>query len=221
MDSKVSESEKAKRERRDAERERGDAEAASEDAQRERRKAERERGDTEPERGEAEPENRDAEDARQARAARRRLTTEIKESLREVSIQLDQLNHQVVTHLDLNDADLHCLELISRHGPLGPGGLARLAGLHPATVTGILDRLERGGWVARERDASDRRAVMVRPLRGRNAEVLRLFAGMNHLMDGICAGYTEAELSLIADFLRRTSGAGQTATTDLAGGPPS
>jgi DNA-binding MarR family transcriptional regulator len=149
---------------------------------------------------------------------RRRLANEIKDSLRDLSIQLNQLNHQVVAHLDLNDADLQCLELLNRHGPLSPGALARLAGLHPATVTGILDRLERGGWVARERDAADRRAVTVRPLRGRNPELLRLFAGMNNLMDGVCAGYTEAELLVIADFLRRTGGAGQEAAADLAGG---
>src|SRR6202044_3987706 len=41
---------------------------------------------------------------------RRRLGNEIKESLRELSVQLSLLNHQVVARLDLNDADLQCLE---------------------------------------------------------------------------------------------------------------
>jgi DNA-binding MarR family transcriptional regulator len=160
----------------------------------------------------------EARDPRETRAARRRLVNEVKDSLRELSIQLNQLNHQVVTHLDLNDADLNCLELLNRRGPMSPSALARLAGLHPATITGILDRMERGGWIARERDASDRRAVTVRPLRGRNPELLRLFAGMNDLMDGVCAGYTEVELRLISDFLHRTGGAGQEAASDLAAG---
>ena len=97
---------------------------------------------------------------------RRRLTTAIKESLRELSIQLSLLNHHVSGRLELNDVDLDCLDLISRHGPLSPSALARRAGLHPATITGILDRLERGGWVARDRDQADRRAVRVRALRG-------------------------------------------------------
>ena len=146
---------------------------------------------------------------------RRRLSTEVKESLRELSIQLAQLNHQVVAHLDLNDGDLHCLELLARHGPLSPSALARTAGLHPATVTGILDRLEHGGWVARERYAADRRAVIVRALRGRAAELIGLFAGMNNSMDDICAGYTDTELQLIADFLHRTADAGQNAANEL------
>ncbi|HEY1323045.1 MAG TPA: MarR family transcriptional regulator, partial [Streptosporangiaceae bacterium] len=120
-------------------------------------------------------------------------------------------------HLALNDVDLDCLDLINRHGPLSPSALARLAGLHPATITGILDRLERGGWVTRDRDPSDRRAVAIRALRGRNAELIGLYAGMNASMDEICAGYTGAELELLAGFLRRTAAAGLAATGELAG----
>ena len=151
-----------------------------------------------------------------ARRRRRRLTTAIKESLRELSIQLSLLNHRVVAHLDLRDVDLDCLDLINRHGPLSPSALARRAGLHPATMTGILDRLERAGWIARDRDPSDRRAVLVRARRERNAELLRLYSGMNASMDQICAGYSEDQLELLAEFLRRTASAGHNATEDLA-----
>jgi DNA-binding MarR family transcriptional regulator len=146
----------------------------------------------------------------------RRLTTQIKESLRELNIQLALLNHQVVTHLDLNDADLHCLEILSRRGPLSPSALGRSAGLHPATITGILDRLERGGWVVRERATTDRRAVTVRPLHDRVAEIFGLYAGMNASMDHVCADYTETELEVIDDFLRRTTRASEDATSDLS-----
>ena len=86
---------------------------------------------------------------------RRRLTTAIKESLRDLRGQLSLLNHHVGARVELKDVDLDCLELINRHGPLSPSALARRAGLHPATMTGILDRLERGGWVARDRDATE------------------------------------------------------------------
>ncbi|SRR6266566_6735698 len=158
-----------------------------------------------------------SEDAEAGRR-RRRLVTAIKESLRELSIQLSLLNHHVGAHVELKDVDFDCLELINRHGPLSPSVLARRAGLHPATLTGILDRLERGGWVKRDRDpdAADRRAVTVRALRDRTAEVFRLYAGMNTSMDQICAGYADTELELLADFLRRTTNAGRDATDELA-----
>jgi DNA-binding MarR family transcriptional regulator len=158
------------------------------------------------------------EDADTARH-RRRMTAAIKESLRELSIQLSLLNHQVGAHVDLKDVDFFCLDLINRHGPLSPSALARRAGLHPATMTGILDRLARGGWVSRDRDpaTSDRRAVAVRALRDRNTELFQLYSGMNTSMDQICAEYGDAELELLAGFLRRTTEAGQSATDQLAG----
>jgi DNA-binding MarR family transcriptional regulator len=64
---------------------------------------------------------------------------------------------------------LECLDLIDRYGPLSPSALARRAGLHPATMTGVLDRLERDGWIVRERDPADRRGVLVQPVRSRCA----------------------------------------------------
>jgi DNA-binding MarR family transcriptional regulator len=150
--------------------------------------------------------------------ARRRLITTIKESLREMSTQLSLLNHHVSARVDLKDIDLNCLDLIARHGPISPTALARRAGLHPATVTGILDRLQRGGWVIRDRDpgATDRRSVAVRPLRVRGADLYRLYSGMNTSLDEICAGYTDDELELLAGFLRRTTDAGQSAAAALA-----
>jgi DNA-binding MarR family transcriptional regulator len=149
---------------------------------------------------------------REASRRRRRSNAEIRKSLRELRVQLSLLNHRVGGRLELKDVDLDCLDLISSHGP------ARRAGLHPATMTGILDRLERGGWVARERDPDDRRAVVVRVLPERSAELVRLYSGMNTSLDEICAGYGEAELELLADFLRRTADAGRDATDELAGG---
>lgn len=140
----------------------------------------------------------------------------IKESLRELSVQLTLLNRQVSARAGLKDVDLECLDLITRHSPISPSGLARLAGLHPATLTGVLDRLERGGWIVRRRDAADRRAVMLVGQRDRNGEIFHLYAGMNQAMDELCAGYTQEQLDAIADFLTRTAQAGHTAATDLA-----
>ena len=147
---------------------------------------------------------------------RRRLTAETRDSLRELGIQLALLNHHVVARLELKDVDLDCFNLIERHGPLNPSALARRAGLHPATMTGILDRLERGGWVARDRDPADRRSVLVRALPDRNGDLMRLYSGMSGAMNKLLAGYNDTELNLIVDFLRRTANAGRNAADELA-----
>jgi DNA-binding MarR family transcriptional regulator len=149
---------------------------------------------------------------------RGRLSRAVKESLRDLGAQLSLLNHSVGTRLDLRDADLECLDLITRYGPLSPSALARRAGLHPATMTGILDRLERGGWIDRGRDPADRRGVVIRAARGRGAEILRLYlidSGMNTALDEICAAYDDTGLQLLADFLHRTAEAARTAAERL------
>jgi hypothetical protein len=53
-----------------------------------------------------------------AARGRRRLIVAVKESLRELRNQLSLFNRQVGVHLDLKDADMDCVDLISRHGPL-------------------------------------------------------------------------------------------------------
>jgi DNA-binding MarR family transcriptional regulator len=158
------------------------------------------------------------ETARETARRRRRLTGTIRESLRDLSIQLALLNHQVGGHIELKGTDLECLDLIARCGPLSPSALAQRSGLHPATITGILDRLERGGWITRDRDPSDRRAVVIRALRSRGAEILSLYAGMNASLDQICASYSDHELEAIGDFLRKTAEAGRNAVGKLAHG---
>jgi DNA-binding MarR family transcriptional regulator len=86
-------------------------------------------------------------------------------------------------------------------------------------MTGVLDRLERGGWIVRERDPGDRRAVVVRARRERGAELFQLYAGMNGAMDELLAGYDDAELELLEGFLHRTAEAGRNATGALAKDP--
>jgi DNA-binding MarR family transcriptional regulator len=147
--------------------------------------------------------------------ARRRLVNAVKDAVRGLRTELALLNRRISGRLELRDGDLDLLELIARRGPLGPSALARHAGVHPATMTGVLDRLEKGGWLTRERDPQDRRSVVLHMRRERIAEILALYGGMNQALDDLCAGYTDEELAVIADFLSRSATAGRNETANL------
>lgn len=149
--------------------------------------------------------------------ARRRAVQEAKSRLRDLRIELAVLNHHVGTRVELRDADLEVLDVIVRDGPLSPTALARRTGLHSATLTGILNRLEAEGWITRERSARDRRAVVVRAEPGRVREIFGAYEGMNDELDAILAGYSAAELALISDFLHRSTEAGRRAGEQLLG----
>lgn len=62
----------------------------------------------------------------------------------------------------LNSTDLQCASLLMSQGPATPGELADRAGLTAGGgITTAIDRLERAGFVTRERDPHDRRRVIV------------------------------------------------------------
>jgi MarR family transcriptional regulator for hemolysin len=53
------------------------------------------------------------------------------------------------------------LGFLSLHGPLSQADLAEYMRVEPPTLVGILDRMERDGWIRREADEHDRRRKVV------------------------------------------------------------
>jgi DNA-binding MarR family transcriptional regulator len=142
---------------------------------------------------------------------RRRRETAVLSGLRDLRIELAVLNHRVGTKAELKDLDFDCLDVIARHGPLTPSALAARVGVHVATMTGILNRLEEHGWITRSRSDDDRRVVVVASTADRQREIYRMFGGMNARMAEILSGYSDADLATIADFIDRTVAAGRAA----------
>lgn len=62
----------------------------------------------------------------------------------------------------VNSTDLQCVGLLMSEGPATPGELAERSGLTAGgAITAVIDRLESAGFVRRDRDAADRRRVIV------------------------------------------------------------
>jgi DNA-binding MarR family transcriptional regulator len=129
------------------------------------------------------------------------LVREVQFALRAMGMRLGRLNDAVAGLVDLKGGDIELLDHVSRVGPVSPGELAAQLHVHPATMTGILDRLEKGGWIVRERDSPDRRKVQLRAIRTRGPELVRLYAPMNTAIANMCASFTTEQLTAIRDFL--------------------
>lgn len=106
--------------------------------------------------------------------------------------------------LSMSASAVQFLNLLQLHGSLTPGELARLSGLGTGTVTGVIDRLEEGGYVHRQRDSRDRRKVLVVPDHDRLVrEIMPQYAGRARLLATLAADYTDDQLQLVAEFLGR------------------
>jgi DNA-binding MarR family transcriptional regulator len=70
-------------------------------------------------------------------------------------------NHAVAEYAGLHPTDQECIDLLDWTGPITAGEIGTHLGLSSGAITGLLDRLEAGGWIRRERDPNDRRRVVV------------------------------------------------------------
>lgn len=94
----------------------------------------------------------------------------------------NEVERELTRLLGLHLTDFRALSALSRLSPQGPVTVGRLAdqlGASPATTTAIVNRLEQGGYVERERTERDRRLVHVRVT---TAGSRRVMAAMAPLM---------------------------------------
>lgn len=148
-------------------------------------------------------------------ASRSQLIAQLLLAMRELSGQLSRLNQAVSGRIGMAASDLDVLDLVARYGPSTPTALSSLNGVSPATMTGILDRLESEGWVRRERDPHDRRKVNIHANTKRGGEIFRQYQGMQNRLRRICADYTDEQLAVLVDFITRVGEAGSGAVADL------
>jgi DNA-binding transcriptional ArsR family regulator len=106
--------------------------------------------------------------------------------------------------IGINVTDLNCLNIVALTGPMTAGELARATGLTTASITGVLDRLEEGGFVRRERDPKDRRRVIVTLNPGPGLrEIGPTFGPLVRAWRDAAAGYSDEDLRMLLDFQRK------------------
>lgn len=126
---------------------------------------------------------------------------------RELSTAVVLFHQAVAERVGLSATDVKCLDALDRRGPLTAGQLAELVGLTGGAITAMIDRLEDGGFVQRERDPTDRRRVFIKAAQNQeHSNVLtRLYEPLQQAMrEDLAKNYSPEILAIIEDFLRRT-----------------
>src|SRR5215468_4932005 len=104
--------------------------------------------------------------------ARDELLAALVGEFREMSAATVMFHQAVADRLGMNITDHKCADILARTGPITAGDLARRTGLTTGAITGVIDRLEREGFVRRVRDPHDRRRVIVEPVVKRMEQVI-------------------------------------------------
>jgi len=87
--------------------------------------------------------------------------SEIMQSLRRIIKSLQDYSQTVYSHFGITGPQLWALKTLSKRGSLSLGELSKGMYLHPSTVSGVVDRLEKKGYVVRNRTEKDRRVIKV------------------------------------------------------------
>jgi DNA-binding MarR family transcriptional regulator len=84
------------------------------------------------------------------------------EAMREFMARAVLFQDAVARSVGLNSSDLQAVSLLMSEGPASPGELSERIGMtQGGAITGLIDRLEKAGYVERRRDEHDRRRVLV------------------------------------------------------------
>ncbi|MFJ8964284.1 MarR family winged helix-turn-helix transcriptional regulator [Lentzea sp. NPDC102401] len=123
--------------------------------------------------------------------------------MREQSALTVMFHTKVAARMGLSATDEKCLDLAMRAGgPITAGRLAELSGLSTGAVTGVIDRLERAGFVRRVRDPHDRRKVLVEVTVGDVEKFGQLFEEARQSLIEVLGHFGDDELQVIERYLQ-------------------
>lgn len=137
---------------------------------------------------------------------REELLRELEEESRKSTLDGVYFLQALAERSGMSLTDLQCVAILASTGPVSAGQLAETMGLTTGAVTGVINRMEKAGYVRREKDASDGRRVVVRPVL---EELERVGAGLFHSQEGeleaMMSDCEDRDVAIILDFVRKSN----------------
>jgi DNA-binding MarR family transcriptional regulator len=127
------------------------------------------------------------------------------EAVESYQAAVDDFDRELARLLGVNETDLRCLEILIQDAPeTTPRLLADRLHLTTGSVTTMLDRLEKIGYLTRSPHPGDRRKVIVRATQAATRRAWELMEPL--VAEGqqqLLTRYSLEQLDLITDFLTR------------------
>jgi DNA-binding MarR family transcriptional regulator len=129
----------------------------------------------------------------------------IVDRFREVSTETIMFHQAVADELGLYITDHKCMDIIHRFGGMPAGRLGEMTGLTTGAITGMIDRLEKAGYVRRANDPKDRRKTIVEPIRNKKLErkIEMIFTPLHERMHKFLSSYSDGELTFLLDAITK------------------
>lgn len=134
--------------------------------------------------------------------AREALIQEVLLGGRELSTASVLFHTRLANLQGLNPSDMKALDLVVREGPMTAGRLSELSGLAPASVTGLIGRLEAVGAARRVPHPDDGRKVLVEFNAQFAIDNMPRFDDLLRLLREQLDDYDDDQLRTIAGYLR-------------------
>jgi hypothetical protein len=135
-------------------------------------------------------------------AKRAQLQGALGQEFRQLATATILFHQAIADRLGMHVTDHKCADILLRTGPITAGELAQRTGLTTGAITGVIDRLEKAGFVRRAKDPADRRRVVIEPFPERiDSEIGPFFESLIPALEELCAPYSTRDLTVVRDFV--------------------
>ena len=120
-------------------------------------------------------------------------------ALRAMNSELTASNRAVAARTGLNDSDLAVLDALHRDGPQTPTSLARRTRMGTTTMTSVLRRLIRDGWIERRPSETDLRSFTIHATS--IDRLTEIFLPVNRKLIALVEDWPETHIDQLIKFL--------------------
>ncbi len=123
-------------------------------------------------------------------------------SLRQLVLGWERYREDLADELGIGPTDVVALSYLHLSPSITPSEIGPAMNLTSGSVTSLLNRLERAGFVARHENPDDRRSVLVKPTPGGRHATQWLFERIDELVAATLSGRSELDCPSLIDFLQ-------------------